>query len=93
MKKFVYRLGDIDNMKPYLLSGDTISCVKVGFEKLKLFGGDFYWLELTDGQCIIKRVYDVGDSLKVADCEGLSQLLPKKCVKAIYKVVASARWY
>ena len=95
MEKYYFQVGAHALMEPYLLGGDKIACVKADYETLKFYGGYIYYIELTDGQTAIRRVYDEGDSIKIKHDggDGGSQMIPKKYVQAIYRVVASARTY
>lgn len=94
MEKYYFQVGS-NLMEPYLFAGDKIACVKTDYETLKFYGGYIYYIELTDGQTTIRRVYDEGDSIKIKydGGDGGSQMIPKKYVQAIYRVVASARTY
>lgn len=94
MEKYIFRVGSQENMKPMLMSGDEIACIKVDLETLKYYGGYIHYIEFTDGHTTIRRVEDVGDNIKIkCDGDGMSQTIPKKYVQSIYRVVASARRY
>ena len=93
-ERLVCTVGN-ENMEPTLMWGDQIACVKADLGKLSWHGGCIHLIIFTDGTKTIKRVIDQGDSilLKGDGANGMRQAIPKKYIKEIYRVVASARWY
>ena len=94
MEKIV-KMVTTDSMKPTLFRGDEVACIKVNVDDLNWWGGYIHYIEFKDGQTAIRRVYDEGDSIKIKyDVgDGGSQMIQKKYVQAIYRVIASARTY
>lgn len=94
MEKHLFFVGASANMEPTLLSGDEIACIKTDFEQLKYYGGCIHYIKFTDGTITIKRAIDQGDSVLIkADATGIKQAIPKKYIKELYRVIASARLY
>lgn len=94
MEKIV-KMVTTESMKPTLFRGDKVACIKVSLDDLYWWGGYIHYLEFKDGQTTIRRVYDEGENIKIK-CDGVngsSQMIPKKYVQAIYRVIASARTY
>ena len=95
MEKIIISVGSNANMEPMLMSGDKVACIKTDLETLKFYGGYIHYVELVNGLTAIRRVYDEGNSIKIKydGGDGGSQMIPKKYVQAIYRVIASARTY
>ena len=94
MEKLILRVGSHAHMEPTLIGGDEIACIKADLETLKYYVGYMHYIELKNGLTAIRRVEDIGESIKIkCDSGDNSQTIPKNYVQAIYRVIASLRRY
>ena len=94
MKSFVRQMHGV-TMAPEIKSGDYLRLLQMDYKKNMYWSGHIHLVELSNGQEIVRRVYDEGDLWRLrAEDKGIPDMvIPKDYVINIYRVLALARLF